>query len=313
MSTTPLTITVKIEEVTPIGKFIIDAFERDLVPINNKYKKYDSDLLKKIQADHVAVNQLINPQLLTGKIAKLTGDIYTVLNPLQGLLDIIEGYINIAKGLSVAPEYFGISAIRQANHSGDVEGVADKLKTMLQVVGDNNAALTAEGLTPADITALQNIQTTIVNTKAARGLLESEKQSLVDNNHVAINDFWASLVDICDKGKRVFKTADPVKLPDYTMTSLKQKVSKTLQLNGVKGKVQSKGKVVAKATVELLPLAAGRRRTHKTKTDGLYEIGSVTSGPYLVTISTKNYKTFSQNITIENGITLEQDFELVGV
>lgn len=312
MATTPLIITVKIEEVTPIGKFIIDAFERDLAPITAKYTKYNAALLAKLKTDHTAVNQLINPQLITGKIAKLTSDIYTALNPLLGLLDIVEGYIDIAQGLSVAPSYFGISAVRKAKNNGDIEAIADKLKTLLQVINENKAALTAEGLTPADITALQSIQDTIVNTKAARALLEREKQSLIDNNHIAINDFWASLLDICDKAKRVFKSTDPVKLPDYTMTSLKQKVSKTLQLNGIKGKVQSKGKLIASAVVELLPLEAGRRRTHKTKTDGLYEIGSVTAGPYLVNITAKNYQTLTQNITIENGVLLEQDFELVG-
>jgi hypothetical protein len=312
MATTPLIITVKIEEVTPIGKYIIDAFERDLATITAKYTKYDAALLTKLKTDYAVINQLINPQLITGKIAKQTHDIYTALNPLLGLLDIVEGYIRIAKGLSVAPSYFGVSAIRKAKNNGDIEGIADKLKTLLQVMNDNKAALTAEGLTTADITALQNIQDTIVNTKAARALLEREKQSLIDNNHIAINDFWASLQDICDKAKRVFKSTDPIKLPDYTMTSLKQKVRKTLQLNGLKGKVQSKGKPIASALVELLPLGAGRRRTHRTKADGLYHIGGVTAGPYLVAITAKNYQRFTQNISIEHGELLEKEFELVG-
>ncbi|MDI9363926.1 MAG: carboxypeptidase-like regulatory domain-containing protein [Flavobacterium sp.] len=312
MATTPLIITVKIEEVTPIGKFIIDAFERDIASITDKYTKYDAPLLAKLKTNYAAIRQLINPQLITGKIAKQTSDIYTTLMPLLGLLDIVEGYIHIAQDLSVAPSYFGISAVRKAKSNGDLEAIADKLKTLLQVINENKAALTAEGLKAADITALQNIQDTIVNTKAARALLEREKQSLIDNNHIAINDFWTSLLDICDKAKRVFKTTDPIKLPDYTITSLKQKVSRTLRLNGIKGKVQSNGKLIASAVVELLPLEAGRRRAHRTKTDGLYEIGSVTAGPYLVNVSAKNYQTLTQNITIENGVLLEQDFELIG-
>lgn len=312
MATTPLNISVKIEEVTPIGKMIIGAFERDLAPITAKYTKYNAALLTKIKTDYDTVDQLLNPKLITGKIAKLTQEIYQQKALLPPLLDLVEGYIDIASNLTVSAAYFGISAIRTSNNTNDVEGVIDNVKTLLQAINENKAALTAEGLTPADITALQSIQDTIVNTKAARALLEREKQSLIDNNHIAINDFWASLLDICDKAKRVFKSTDPVKLPDYTMTSLKQKVRKTLQLNGIKGKVQSKGKLIASAVVELLPLEAGRRRTHKTKTDGLYEIGSVTAGPYLVNITAKNYQTLSQNITIENGVLLEQDFELVG-
>jgi hypothetical protein len=82
MATTPLIITVKIEEVTPIGKYIIDAFERDLATITAKYTKYDAALLTKLKTDYAVINQLINPKLITGKIAKQTHDIYTALNPL---------------------------------------------------------------------------------------------------------------------------------------------------------------------------------------------------------------------------------------
>lgn len=313
MSVTPLIITVKIEEVTPIGTYIIDAFERDLTQINGKYKKYDADYLTQLKADHTAVNELINPLLLTGKIAKLTQDIYQQQSLIPPILDLVEGYINIAKNLTVAPAYFNISAVRKSNNNNDVEGIVDNLKTLLQVINDNTTALTAEGLTAADITALQSIQTTISSTKAARGLLEAEKTGLIDDNHIAINDFWASLVDICDKGKRVFKTTAPVKLPDYTMTSIKLKVRKAQQLNGLKGKVQSNGKPVASATIELLPLAAGRRRTNTTKKDGLYQIGGVTAGPYLANITAKNYQPLRLEITIEDGKLLEKDFELVGV
>jgi len=315
MSNQTLNIRCKLEEVSPITKIILKQFTLDQSVIVKVYPNYTVAYVTAIEAKFTKVDALINPSLLIGKISQATQSINTEASALLPQLYIFEGYVNRAKGLSVEPKYFGISSIRVAINKENIEGVIDGLDIFIKAIADgtNQAKLIAEGMTAQQIAYLSTTKSSLLNKKTDRTLLSNQKESLVKDNHVLINSLWADLTDLCDVGKRVFKNTDAIKVKGYTMNNLIGEVRRQVSLNGFKGIVSSEDVNLNGASIELLPLEAGRRRTAKSKKGGIFQIPRITPGSYILNVSLKGYEKFSVNILIENGNFLAQNIQLVPI
>jgi hypothetical protein len=313
MANESLIIRCKLEEVSPIAKLIIKQFTLDQPVIVKVFPNYNPASVAALEAKFTKVDALINPSLLIGKISQATQSINSESEALLPQLFIFEGYLNRAKNLSVEPKYFGITLIRKAINAENVEGVIDGLDTFIKAIADgtNQAKLIAEGMTAQQIAYLSTTKTSLLNKKTDRILLNSQKESLVKDNYVLINSLWADLTDICDVGKRVFKNTDAIKVKSYTMTNILGEVRRQVNLNGFKGIVSFEDVNLNGASIELLPLEAGRRRTTKSKKGGTFLIPRITPGSYILNVSLKGYEKFSINIEIENGNFLAQNIQLV--
>jgi hypothetical protein len=54
-----------------------------------------------------------------------------------------------------------------------------------------------------------------------------------------INTFWDKIVDIGDAGKRIYKTAVPKKVDDFTMSKLKARIRQEQHNTRFEGKATS--------------------------------------------------------------------------
>lgn len=315
MANETLIIRCKLEEVSPITKIILKQFTLDQPAIVKVFPNYNPASVTELEEKFSKVDALINPSLLIGKISQATQSINTEASALLPQLYIFEGYVNRAKGLSVEPKYFGISSIRVAINKENIEGVIDGLDTFIKAIADgsNQAKLISEGMTTEQIAYLSTTKSSLLNKKTDRVLLSSQKESLVDDNHTLINSLWADLTDICDVGKRVFKNTDAIKVKSYTMSNILGDVRRQVNLNGFKGIVISDDINLNGASIELLPLEAGRRRTTKSKKGGIFQIPRITPGTYILNVSLKGYEKFTINIEIENGKFLVQNIQLVSL
>jgi len=316
MATVELKTDGPLDSTVLLGKMVIDSLTDDVTVIGASFKTIDSNFLTALKSKHTLVMGLIYPSQLIGKQAKLTRDIYGAMDALPNMLLITEGQIKDAKdSLKTLPKYFSISEIRTALHKRDIPTTIDSLNNFIQSLNDkdNFPVLEAKGLTKATVTNYTNIYTSLSTLFQDRVDLEKNRAALVDNNHTVINDYWADIKNVCDKGKRVFKTSNPTKVANYTISKLSAKLNRDLKLNDIHGKITAKDVVINKVFVELIPLESGRRRTAKSKNGGLYEIGGVVPGKYVLSATLKGYKIFSEEMEIKQGEKFNFDIELEGL
>lgn len=313
MATVELKTDVSLDQTLLFGGMVIDSLTEDVKAIGALFKTIDDAFLKALIAKHTQVMELIYPSQIIGKQAKLTKDIYAAMDVLPEMLNITEGQIKDASdSLKTLVKYFGISNIRKAIHNRDISGTIDSLNNFIQSINDkdNYPALELKGLTIDTVTTYTDIHTLLATLFQERVDLEKDRAALVDNNHIVINDYWADIKNVCDKGKRVFKKSNPTKVANYTIAKLMAKLKRDVKLNDIHGKITAKDAVKNKVFVELIPLGSGRRRTAKSKNGGLYEIGGIVPGKYILSATLKDYKIFSAEVEIKQGEKLSFDIEL---
>jgi len=313
MATVELKVNVPLDNVVIMGKMVIDSLTEDVAVFSISFKTIDDTYVTTLNSKLAAVTGLIYPSQLLGKQAKLTNDINAQIDLLPSLLNITEGQINDAKAnLKTLPKYFGISKIRNAKYKRDIAGIVDGLNSFIQSISDkdNFPLLEAKGLTTAQVATYKGIHTSLTTLFQDRIDIDKARKELVDNNYTVINDFWAEIRNVCDKGKRVFKSTNPTKVANYTLTKLNAKLNHDLKLNNIHGKVTANDVAVNKVFIELTPLDTGRRRTAKSKNGGLYEIGGIVPGKYALSASLNGFKLYNTEVEIKQGEKLNFDIQL---
>jgi hypothetical protein len=309
MPVVKLKITCRIAEVPAIGGFLIDSLTTDQADFLAFSPDFDADYLTNASAQLEAVDALINPKQYTAELKVITERMYANMNSLRGMIDFLEGYIDRATGLTMAPADFGISAVRKANNRRDVEGLLGALKYLMTNVGNNLAALTAKGFTKAQNDAITAVQTELNTDNTAQNAKENARNANVVANYDVINDFWATLVDISKTGARIYKTTQPNKVGEYTIASLIRRIRQEQKKDKFVGVVTSGGSPVKDAKVELVPLPNGRRRTTSTNEQGEFVISSLSAGNFMATVSVNGDNFLpSVMITIVTGQTTTQNF-----
>lgn len=302
----------KNENVPVVGRILIDRFITDQSIIKDKYPTFDAPYLVAAEALHTKVFGLINPFLIIAKQTQLTQEADDKQDFIIRELYTFEGYLNRAEGLSVDKKNAQLSAIRTAKNKRNVEGVIDGINKFVQFCadGENSDKLQAKGMKKDFPNTIADIGKWLLKNKSDYAKLEQQKNDLVNDNHEDINKYWKILTDICDAGKRTFKGIDDDKVAKYTMEKVKAEVSRDLKLNALAGNITFNGVPVLGATIELLPLTAGRRRTGKSKKTGNYSIESITPGKYILNVITKKHPKFTTEIEIEPRQTLTLNVEL---
>jgi len=314
MPTPKLNITCRIEEVPAIGGFLINSLSTDLADFTAFSPAYNALYVTNAQTALTAVTALIQPKTLTGELKVITLRMSTNMSLLPPKIDFLEGYIKrVPSGLTVAVKDFAISAIRKANNNGDVEALVSALNFTLALVNNptNKPLILAQGYTPTQNTALTNISTELAADNIAQNAKENERNNLVTSNYGVINDFWKTLTDISDAGKRIYRNSN--KKDDYTIAVLKRRIRQEELKNKMIGTVTSGGSPVNGAKISMKPVLAGRRRSTTSKASGKYELKSLAAVDWIVTVSADGMVTQNVAVTIVTGQALTRDFVLVAV
>lgn len=302
-----------IENLVPVSNIIINTAQKNVSTIVKLYKKYDQARLDGITVKMEAIDKLISPSLLIGKISLLTQSLNDKQAELVDKFSILEGHVDRAKPLSLPVKSFGIKQIRDSIHSDNVEGTIAGLAVFINAVKDekNEDALILEGMDKGELANIIAYRNSLLTLRSEQKQKMQEKESLVEDNRELINDFWTEIADLCDIGKRVFKKKDESIADNFTVTKVVASVDRKLKLNGASGLVANEaGEPLNGAKIELLPLEQGRRRTIKSKNGGKYSIDRVTAGKYLLNVTLKNHQKFTQEIEVVDGEFLALDVVL---
>ena len=309
----PVTLKIKcrIDELPVLGSFLLSSMQASLADFTGYSPDYNAAFMTTANADLAAVEALINPKQVTAELKVITTRMYNNMNSLRGKIDLLEGYINRATGLTIGKKDFGISEVRKKNNIGDVEGLVGALSFLLTNVANNTAALTAKGFTPAQNTALTTLKNDLKTDNVAQNNKVNERNNKVIANYGKLNLFWDKIADIADAGKRIYKSTAQNKVDDYTMTKLKARIRQERNNTRFEGTVTSNGAPLNGAKIELKPLAGGRRRTTKSKASGVFEITSMEAGDYGVVVTASGKTTIDAEITIVTGTPTSKNFDLV--
>ena len=310
MPETKLLIQCRIEEVPTIGGFLINSITTDLADFTAFSPIYNATYLTNANTQLAAIEALINPKQLTAELKAITLRIYTNIAVLRSKIDFLEGYIIRATApLTIPVKDFGITQVRKANNSGDVEKLLTALAYLLTNANNNMAALTPKGYTATQHTALTTIKTQLNDDNIAQNAKLNERNNKVKDNYTLINDFWKNIcTDISDAGKRIYKKTN--KADDYTIAELKRRIRQEQKKNKLQGAITSAANPL-NAKIVMIPVLEGRKRTAKTNAKGKYEIKSLKEGDYIVTATADGKQPKTLPATIKKGETTTLNFDLV--
>jgi len=312
MSGIKIIITARLEEVPTIGQFTIDSYIRDSGDFSTyKPLKYTAGFLTALQAKAVLVNGIVNPVVLTSELKVITLRLTNSLLGLRNTMNLLEGYVADATGLTVAAADFGISGVRQKVNSGDVEGLNGALSTLLTNVNNNLTALNTAGYPTGAETALAAVKLNIFNDNAAQNVKENARAALVVANIGVINDFLKDIKAIWADGKRQYKISNKTKLKDYTNTAIIKRIRNDELHTLIVGRVLNKlGKIEADAKIKARPSIAGKRgKTVKSDASGKYELKGLRPTTYLITVTLKDGSMFAVNGDAKTNTTVTLDLQ----
>lgn len=297
-TTLKIIITGRIEEVPTIGQFTIDSYIRDSGEFATyKPLKYTAGFLTALQAKAVLVNGIVNPVVLTSELKLITLRLTNNVLGLRNTMNLLEGYVADATGLTVSPADFGISPVRQKVASGDVEGLNGALSTLLTNINNNLTALNAVSYPTGAEGVLAAVKLAIFNDNAAQNVKENARAALVVANIGVINDFLKDIKVIWADGKRLYKISNKTKLKDYTNSTIIKRIRNDELHTLIIGKVINKiGKIEKDAKIKARPSIAGKRgKTTKSDATGAYELKGLRPTTYLITVTLANGDSFAVN------------------
>jgi len=311
MAQAKLKITCRIEELPVLGSFLLTSMQGSLTDFTGYSPDYNAAYITAANADLTGIENLVNPKQLTAELKLITLRIYSNMSILRGKIDLLEGYINRATGLTIGKKDFGISEVRKKNNRKDTEGLIAALVFLLTNVSNNMPALALKGYTPAQHAALVALKDAFKTDNTAQNTKVNDRNNKVVSNYAKLNAFWDKLVDIADAGKRIYKSTAPNRLDDFTMSKLKARINQERNNTKFEGVITSASAPLDGAKVELLPLGMGRKRSVKTKVDGKYSIKSIEPGDYAVIVSASGKVTIDDDVTIITGETASKNFVMV--
>ncbi len=225
---TPRNFNCKNEELPVVCGFVAQSLKRDLTSFTAYSPMFDEAYVTAYEAKIDAVEELVQPKSETVELKLITEHSYATLDGLINPINYVEGYISLAgKKVPISATDFGLSSLRKSCRSRDVENVLSSLRTTIANMKKYRTELTEKGLTDELSAKFTDGLTSLKDDSDKRYQVVSNRAALVQNNMGQLNDLNATMVEICDIGKILFKQTDRAKLKDYTFAQLMKKVRRT--------------------------------------------------------------------------------------
>ena len=302
MAVIPIKMNCKLDELSPVSRFVLTSYYKNQLDFAGFSSKYTVAHGDSIELERKVIEALINPVQYTSELKVITQRIYSNQNSAATYIDFLEGYAERAKGLTISSKDFGFGDVRTSNNSGDIEGVVRNIRTVAKNAANNMAALVTEGYSAAKQTALTDLADMLETDNAGQNSKIDDRHKLVSENHVAINNFWDKIVDLCDVGKRLYKAKTNENRPQYVMRTVLGRMRRDAAKTAVTGNV------LPGARLEFKPLTTGRKRVAKAGPKGDYAVRGIAVGEYQATLIVKGKPNVIKHVVVETGGHVEENF-----
>jgi len=302
MTVIKLKIRSRMDELSPMTLFVTDSFVKNQTEFENFSPKYDDTYAATIEAKRKEIDALLYPVQLTAELKVITKRIYAGQDTVTKTIGLLEGYAQRATGLTIDPKDFGFAAVRASNHSGDIEGLVKNMRIVSANAKKNIAALTLVGYSAVKQAAYEALTDGLETNNAAQNSKEEDRRTLVSDNHVAINELWEMVRDLCDAGKRIYPSKTDVNRESFVVSTVLAKMRKDALKTAMSGTVPPSGKIVLK------PMLGGRKRVINADPKGVYDKKGIKPGEYYATLYVKGVEVSSKDVKIETGVNLVENF-----
>ncbi|MDU0370554.1 hypothetical protein ACFPAF_09150 [Hymenobacter endophyticus] len=153
----------------------------------------------------------------------LTERLAGLYQQLPQLLDFLAARGRRATPLTVPADRFGLEQARRARNN-DHAGLEAALKTLLQNIEANAAALAAKGQQPQDTRQLQDLYDALVVDTTSQGSQMSTQKGNTEENLTVLNALYEPMTHVFSDGKALYGRSDKAKAEDYTFSQLLKRV-----------------------------------------------------------------------------------------
>ncbi len=192
--------TIKLEEYTTLGDFILPSFTRDQSVFVTHFTKFDGTFLSNFTAKLAFVKELESTYQLTEQQKNTTRNLYLQAAELNNDLNFTSLYFKDA-GLSTTV----ITALKKDINNHNIEGAVLKIESLKQFIVANQPLLEDQGMPhnfPAKLTGYKvDLQT---KNKDQNEYMKAHKE-LTDANMTHYTELYGYISQIAQKGKVIFK------------------------------------------------------------------------------------------------------------
>ena len=201
----------RFDEVVPLAHLLWASYQRDKADFMDLLPEeyttaFDTDFTTKLGAVERLVNSSV--QQAQAQSTMLTAERTDLYEALPELLNRLEARVRRAEGLTVPAKKFGIGAVREARNQDDKEALADDLRTLLQNVAANQAALETKGQKLADTQKMQDLYDALVAGSTGQGVSASTQRQLTQANVATINELETLMNHLFYDSKALYQRSD---------------------------------------------------------------------------------------------------------
>ena len=208
---------VKIEEIAPLGDFVLTSYTRDFGAIESKFPKLNADFKAEFEAKLALVKDLESSLVLTEQQKGVTASLYAEANELSKELNFLKVYVKDA-GLN-----FGVVLpLKQDLQNGNIEGALLKMEAVKQFVVTHKTALMEEGMPAEFDVVLTNYKLSMTTKNNLQNEILNNRKQLTEVNKVHYDELKDMIKKICSKGKLVFTKT--VYENEYVVTKVAQRM-----------------------------------------------------------------------------------------
>jgi hypothetical protein len=215
----------RIDELVPLARLLRGSYLRDQADFQQLLPEdYTAAFLTDYDARLTAADALEATSVQIAKRMVFTERIAGLYQQLPKTLDFLAARVRRATPLTVPADRFGVEQARRARNNDDHTGLEAALKTLLQNIEANQAALTAKGQKPEDTQQLQDIYDALVADTTSQGGQMSAQKGNTEENMAVLNSLYEAMADLFSDGKALYARADKAKKDDYTFSQLLKRV-----------------------------------------------------------------------------------------
>ena len=215
----------RIDELVPLARLLRVSYVRDQADFQELLPEdYTTAFLTDYDAHVAAADALEATSVQIAKRMVFTERIAELYKGLPRTLDFLAARVRRATPLTVPTDRFGLEQARRARNNDDHSGLEAALKTLLQNMEANKAALAAKGQKPADTQQLQDLYEALVKDTTSQGSQMSAQKGNTEENMTVLNALYAEMTHLFNDGKALYSRSDKAKAEDYTFRQLLKRV-----------------------------------------------------------------------------------------
>jgi hypothetical protein len=225
MNAVPREFHCRIDELVPLARQLRASYLRDQADFQALLPDdYTPAFLTGFDQRYVAADALEETSVQVARKMAFTQRIQQVYAQLLQLLDFLEARVRRAQELTVPAKRFGVAAARQARSHHDHPALEAALKTLLQNLEANKAALTKKGHKAADTAQFQALYEALVAETTGRGTQVSSQKGNTQGNTATLNALYEPITHLLKDGKALYGRSDKAKKADYTLSEVLKRV-----------------------------------------------------------------------------------------